>query len=123
MAIVVLASIVGGCVSSEAPEMAAVRTVTRTVVKKVPVATPAVACPTNDQLRDAAIEVSKTTYRNALGGSRTCACPDDTYEHMGVRRSCSAPGAVKPSDWAMCSRDQVPQAVVDRMKAKLPPCR
>jgi hypothetical protein len=77
-------------------------------------------CPTDDQLRDIAIEVSKATYRNAPGSSRECACPDDSYERNGKAVSCSAPGAIRPASWVMCRRSDVPAILVAEMKAKLP---
>jgi len=77
-------------------------------------------CPTDDQLRDTAIEVSKATYRNAPRGSRTCACPDDKYERNGQQVPCDSPGAIQPATWVMCKRTDVPATLIARMKAKLP---
>src|SRR5262245_36993331 len=78
-------------------------------------------CPTDDHLRDMAIQVSTATYRNAPGSSRACPCPEDTFERNGQRVSCSGPGAIKPASWVMCQRSDVPASLLAQMKAKLPP--
>src|SRR5262245_39983489 len=78
-----------------------------------------VLCPTDDQLKDMAIEASKATYRQAPGRSRTCACPEDIYVRSGEQVSCSAPGAIRPATWVMCRRRDVPSSLLATMKAKL----
>ena len=92
----------------------------RTVTKRVEVRTP--ICPTDDQLRDVAIAASRATYQHAPGGARSCACPTDTYVNRGATLPCNGPGAIKPSSWAMCSREQVPPTLVDEMRAKIAAC-
>ena len=99
----------------------ATRTVTRVKTKEVRVEVP--ICPSDDQLRDAAIEVSIATYRNAPNGSRTCACPSDTYTRLGLPMPCAGNTAIKPAEWVMCTREQVPDSVVASMRAKFPGCR
>ena len=103
---------------SPAPSSAA-HPATRNIVKRVSVP----VCPSDAQLRAAAIEASRATYQQAPGGQHNCACPIDTYVNRGVTHSCSGTGAVKPSSWAMCTAAQVPQTLVDQMKTKFSACK
>ena len=104
--VAVLAIVVTGCASYQ-PRAAP------------PVQRVQIVCPTDDQLKDTAIEVSKATYRNAPGGSRTCACPNDTFERNGQQVPCASPGAIRPATWVMCQRTDVPVSLLAKMKAKL----
>ena len=92
----------------------------QTVVERVEV--PVAACPSDDQLRDAAIAASRATYANAPGGTRSCACPTDTYGNRGVTLSCNGAGAIRPSGWVMCERTHVFDEVVSEMKTKIAAC-
>ena len=117
----VLASALFGCASREVADSGSstVRTVTRTVVNKVGV------CPTDDQLRDAAIEVSKVDYQNRpTGGSKTGACAGDSYVNGGRTVLCGSPeaGAIGVAKGVMYSRNDVPPALVVEMKSKIAAC-
>ena len=113
---------VAGC-ALEPPEQAAMmptRTIKKTVTKRVEVKTP--VCPTDGQLRELAIAASRATYQQAPGGERSCACPTDSYVNRGVTLPCNGPGAIKPSSWAMCTPEHVPQTLVDQMRGKIAAC-
>lgn len=102
--------LLAGCVSPQ-PEAVEPRTLVQVVTK----------CPSEDQLRDAAVAASRATYRRAPGGSRTCPCSYDTYvDGHGKERWCGDPagGAVKPASWVMCQRSDVPAEVVKAMRNK-----
>lgn len=106
---------IAGCaVDTKVGQQANVRTVTKTVVKKLLLP----SCPTDDQLRDAAIEVSIATYRKAPGSSRSCACPGDRYIRQDIERDCTSFGT-----FVMCNREQVPGALLNAMKDRIPACR
>jgi hypothetical protein len=98
-----------------------IRTTTRMVTKEVRLEVP--MCPTDDHIRDTAIEASKVTCRSSTtAGTKACACPEDHYERLGVSMPCSGLSAIKPATWVMCSREQVPAALVVLMRAKFPAC-
>ena len=76
---------------------------------------PVVRCPSDNQLKDMAIKISIATYRQAPGGSRSCACPGDTYIRGGQETPCSAPGAIHPATWVFC-REDVPPDLIRQMR-------
>ena len=111
-----------GCVREpqQPAQIVQTRTITKTVTQRIEVKTP--VCPTDSQLREVAIAASRATYQQAPGGERGCACPTDTYQNRGATLSCSGPGAIKSSSWTMCTQEQVPQSLVDQMRAKIEAC-
>jgi hypothetical protein len=117
-----------GCVRNEPPQIKDFRQVEHVAPKSPAVITRVVrvetpACPSDDYLKDVAIEVSKATYRNSTAsGSKACACPDDHYLRLGVALPCNGVSAIKPATWVMCSRDQVPPDLISTMRAKFENC-
>jgi hypothetical protein len=90
------------------------RTITRTPVKERVVDR---ACPTDDQIKDAAVVASQDTYRKSPGVIGSCPCPDFTASDG------SRCGRRAAKGWVYCSRDDVPPTIVQAMKAKLASCR
>jgi hypothetical protein len=116
------------CARDEQPQVTDIRRIEHTtpvaptIVTKV-VRAQTLICPSDDSLKDAAIEASKATYRNsATSGSKACACPDDHYSRLGVAMPCDGMTAIKPATWVMCSRDQVPPDLIAAMRAKFESC-
>jgi hypothetical protein len=74
------------------------------------------SCPTDDQIRDAAIVASQDTYKKSPSIIGTCPCPNFTI------RDGTACGARAAKGWVYCSRNDVPLSVVRAMKAKIQGC-
>src|SRR5436190_22311651 len=73
-------------------------------------------CPTDDQLRDAAVVASQDTYRRSPSVIGTCPCPD--FKASDGSRC----GRRAAKGWVYCAREDVPAPVVQEMKDKIKGC-
>ena len=105
-AIVCVAVIACGCALDPAPKPRA----SRVVVKE------RVACPTDDQIRDAAVVASQDTYKKSPGVIGSCPCPD--FKASDGSRC----GRRAAKGWVYCTREDVPASVVQSMKDKIEGC-
>lgn len=119
--VICVALFLSGCaVDAPAP-------IVRTRIIKEYVKEPGGSCPTDDQIKDAAIAASRATYFKApriyRSGSGACPCRHDTYKRKGVELVCGNQSAEAKKGWVLCRREQVPPALVAEMKSKIPECQ
>jgi hypothetical protein len=80
-----------------------------------------IACPSDDQIKDAAIAASRATYFKAPSGG-TCPCRYDTYAKGGETLVCGGLSVEAKTGWVMCRPEQVPTELVTKLKARMPEC-
>ena len=103
-----VALLLSGCAFNPPVKSAARVIVKERVLEKERVVEVNRACPTDAEIRDAAVVASQDIYKQAPGGSRTCPCPDSTASD-GSR--CGDRGA---KGWLDCSREDDPCGEVAR---------
>jgi hypothetical protein len=117
LVVAILALLMTGCAVDQPSPRVRTKMITKVIVAN---------CPTDDQLKDAAIAASRATYSKAprfyTSGSGACPCRDDTYEKKGIKLVCGDQSAEAKTNWVLCRREQVPLALVVEMKAKIPGC-
>jgi hypothetical protein len=110
--IVCVALLASGCVFDPATTTIMRARVVKETVK--------IACSTEDQIKDVAVEASRATYLKHVGN---CPCRYDTYERGGTKRECGELSAEAQAKWVMCRREQVPPDLVTKLKAQMPECQ
>src|SRR5262249_16204930 len=107
--VICVALLVSGCAVD--PPATVVRTRIVKEYIREPSDTGAGSCPTDDQIKDAAIAASRATYfkapRTYRSGSGACPCRHDTYEKNGVERECGNMSAEAKTGWVLCRKEQV----------------
>src|SRR5262249_39120559 len=111
-----VALLLSGCAFNPPVKSAARVIVRERVVEKERVVEVNRACPTDAEIRDAAIVASQDIYKQASGGSRTCPCPESTASDGSRCGDRAAEG------WVYCTREDVPLSVVIVMKDKIQGC-
>jgi hypothetical protein len=123
-----VALFLSGCAFDPPPEpIVHTKIVTRVVkeyVRETKGEVTRVACPTDDQIRAAAVEASRWTYldpnRPTGDGSGDCPCRRDKYTtKAGVTRQCGETSAEAKNAWVMCDPKKVPDDLVEKIKAGL----
>jgi hypothetical protein len=74
------------------------------------------SCPTDDQIRDAAVVASQDTYGKSPGVVGSCPCPD--FKAKDGSRC----GGRAARGWVYCVREDVPSSVVQAMNDKIQGC-
>jgi hypothetical protein len=123
--LVCVALLASGCALNAQPPAPSARTKTIVVTKPV-IENVRLACPTDDQIKDAAIAASRATYFKApriyRSGSGACPCRYDVYTQDGVKRSCEGISSEDKKGWVMCRREQVTPELLRDIRAKMPDC-
>src|SRR5262249_39760349 len=122
--VVCLALLVTGC-AVDTPATIVRTKIVKEYIKEPGSGTRVVYCPTEDQIRSAAVEASRRTYFKAprihRSGSGACPCRGDTYTTRdGEKHVCGEKSAEAKRAWVMCHREQVPNDLVGKIMAGLP---